>query len=152
MNIRLLFATPDPDAHALLHSLVESSLELTCIGVSVAKVSDRATLLQRVEDRLDDVILLDWPMAGADTPELVSSILARNPKVRVVALLPLSYRQYRQLVWNAGACNSIPKEHMDQEWLSSILCVMYRAMQREAKLVDYYESELCRIPAGPTVE
>jgi len=58
----------------------------------------------------------------------------------VVALLPLGYRQYRQRVWQAGACNSIPKEHMDQEWLSSILCVMHRAMQREARLIVRYET------------
>jgi hypothetical protein len=54
--------------------------------------------------------------------------------MRIVALLPESYRQYRQRVWEAGACSSIPQEHMDQEWLSSILCVMKRAMQREAAL------------------
>ena len=29
----------------------------------------------------------------------------------------------------------IPKEHIDQKWLSSILCVMYRAMQRELRLL-----------------
>ena len=54
--------------------------------------------------------------------------------MRIIVLLPSHQRQYRQLVWEAGACNSIPKEYMEQEWLSSVLCVMYRAMQREQKL------------------
>ncbi len=54
--------------------------------------------------------------------------------MRIVALLPQSYRQYRHSVWEAGACSSIPKENIDQEWLSSILCVMQRSMQREASL------------------
>jgi hypothetical protein len=51
----------------------------------------------------------------------------------VVVLLPESPRQYRQLVWEAGACNGIPKEFIDQEWLSTVLCIMHRAMEREAK-------------------
>ena len=64
------------------------------------------------------------------------ALLVRNPRLRIVALLPQSYRQYRQQVWEAGACTSIPHEHMDQEWLSSILCVMHRAMEREARLLQ----------------
>jgi hypothetical protein len=52
-----------------------------------------------------------------------------------VALLPQSYRQYRREVWQAGACSSIAKENMEQEWLSSVLCIMHRAMEREARLI-----------------
>jgi hypothetical protein len=29
---------------------------------------------------------------------------------------------------------------MDQEWLSSILCVMFRAMQREARLAATFQA------------
>ena len=79
------------------------------------------------------MILLDWDLVQSDTPKLVKDILAANPQLRVVVLLPQSSRQYRQLVWDAGACNGIPKEYMDQEWLSTVLCIMHRAMQREAK-------------------
>jgi len=143
MDIRLLIASPEADSRDLLYSLLESALKLTCFSVSVAEARDSETLFQRIDEYKDDVILLDWLMAGAETPELVGQILEANRKMRVVALLPLNYRQYRQLVWDAGACNSIPKEYMDQEWLSSILCVMYRAMQREARLIEHYESVLC---------
>ncbi len=51
-----------------------------------------------------------------------------------MTLLPLQLRQYRQCIWDAGSCSSVPKEHMDQEWLSSVLCLMHRAMAREARL------------------
>ncbi|MCB0162119.1 MAG: hypothetical protein KDD83_28475, partial [Caldilineaceae bacterium] len=76
----------------------------------------------------------------AGTPALVQEILAQNPQLRVVALLPENFRQYRQRVWDAGACNSIPKEHMEQEWFSSITCVMHRAMERERRLIAQYEA------------
>ena len=139
MEIQLLFATPDSESLFLLNSLLERTQALTCFGVRTAAVTTREALLARVDAGEDDVILLDWPMAGSQTPGLVKEILARNPQTRVVALLPMNYRQYRQQLWDAGACNSIPKEYMDQEWLSSILCVMHRAMEREARLRAQYE-------------
>lgn len=134
MRIRLLFATPEADFLKLLDSVIESALELTPIQVATADAGSRQQLLERVDAGEDDVVVLDWSLVGPATPALVREILQRNPQLRVVALLPEVQRQYRQQVWNAGACSSIPKEHIDQEWLSSILCVMHRAMEREVRL------------------
>lgn len=108
-------------------------MELIPLNVTVDVVSSRDALLRRLAMNADDTIFLDWTIAGAGTPELMQKILHDNPRLRVVALLPLHLRQYRQSVWDAGACNSVPKEHMDQEWLSSLLCVMWRAMEREKR-------------------
>ena len=98
-----------------------------------SSVAGVAAVWARVDAELDDVILLDWHLVEAQTPELVRAILQRKPRLRIVVLLPQGYRQYRKSVWEASL-HSIPQEHMDQEWLSSILCVMQRAMQREAAL------------------
>ncbi len=136
MSIRVLFACADPQTLDLQQSVLASSINLVCFAVSFAAVSTVADLWRRVDAAEDDVILLDWHLAGAETPELVRSLLARSPRLRIVALLPQGYRQYRHSVWEAGACSSIPTENMDQEWLSSILCVMQRAMQREEKLLQ----------------
>ena len=84
---------------------------------------------------MDDVVLVDWPLVREGTPDLVRELVQRNPRLRIVALLPLTYRQYRREVWQAGACSSIAKEHIEQEWLSSVLCIMHRAMEREARLL-----------------
>ncbi len=148
MDIRLLFATPDRESLDLLTSLLEKAQSLTCFDVKMAAVTTVDDLLARVDNGEDDVVLLDWPMADAGTPELVQEILTHNRQMRVVALLPMGYRQYRQQLWNAGACNSIPKEHMDQEWLSSILCVMHRAMEREARLRAEYEDRQLEVDDG----
>jgi AmiR/NasT family two-component response regulator len=134
MRIKVLFATPDQQSLDLLNSLLASAADLFCPEVEADSVNSRAALIERISTAVDDVVFVDWLMAESATPALVEDLVACNPKIRIVALLPLHYRQYRERVWDAGACNSIPKEHMDQEWLSSILCVMYRAMQREQKL------------------
>lgn len=135
MRMRLLFATPDDGSLNLMYAILESALCLTPLDVRVAEARTRAELIARVDADQDDIILLDWQIVGSETPDLVRNILRRNPLLRVVALLPEHHRQYRQQVWDAGACNGIPKEHMDQEWLSTVLCIMHRAMQREAKLL-----------------
>ncbi|MCB0035826.1 MAG: response regulator transcription factor [Anaerolineales bacterium] len=105
-------------------------------------VHTKEDLFARAYGHVDDVILLDWELAQEDTPELVSQILDSNPQLRVVAMLPLNNRQYRQRVWEAGACNGIPKEHMDQEWLATVLCLMTRAIQREQKILTTQQAIL----------
>jgi DNA-binding NarL/FixJ family response regulator len=136
MKMRLIFAIPEGDALHLMHSLLTSALLLNPLPVEVAEVSTLDALMAQVDADTDDIVLLDWLLAGDRTAEVVEEILAHNPKLRVVALLPLAYRQYRQQVWCAGACNGIPKEYMDQEWLSTVLCLMHRAMEREARLLS----------------
>ncbi|MBE7552628.1 MAG: response regulator transcription factor [Anaerolineales bacterium] len=134
--MRMLFAASDQESLNLMHATLDSALCLTPLEVQIAEARTCADLLARVDAHQDDIILLDWQVAGAQTPDLVRDILNRNPLLRVVALLPEHQRQYRQLVWDAGACNGIPKEHMDQEWLSTVLCIMHRAMQREARYLE----------------
>lgn len=138
MEIRLLFATPDQDTQTLLDSLLTSALELTPLEVHAEHVTTVEGLLSRADDDADDVVVLDWLMAKSETAALVATVLAHNPRLRLVALLPQSYRQYRKQVWQAGACSSIAKENMEQEWFSSVLCIMNRAMQREARLHAHY--------------
>ena len=139
MEIRLLFASPDPKLQALFRTLLAAALELTPLHVRDEYIDAREELLARTDAGVDDVVVLDWLMAEAETPALVSTLLAHNPQLRIVVLLPQGYRQYRREVWQAGACTSIAKENMEQEWFSTVLCIMHRAMQREARLHAYYQ-------------
>lgn len=138
MQVRLLLATPDGDSLDLLRTLLRSALDLMCLNVTATTARTQPDIMAQVADRRVDVVLLDWAMAEAETPDLVRAILRINPGMRIIVLLPNRVNQYRRLVWNAGACNSIPKEHMEQEWLSSVLCVMHRAMEREARLLQKF--------------
>jgi hypothetical protein len=78
-------------------------------------------------------VLLDWLLAGADTPQYLRALRALNPALRTIVVMPLAVRQYRTCLWDAGACVGLPKEHLDQEWLLSMLCLMSRAMEREQR-------------------
>lgn len=138
VKMRLLLATPDAESRDLLRALLALALDLMCLDVTTAEARTPTDVMAHVEAHCEDVILLDWAMAEAETPALVRTILQANPQLRVIVLLPDRVQQYRQLVWDAGACNSIPKEHMEQEWLSSVLCVMHRAMEREARLLRMF--------------
>ena len=141
MRMRVLFAAADEESLKLMYSTLDAALCLTPLDIQVAEACTCAEILARVYAKGDDIILLDWQVAGADTPTLVREILNHDPLLRVVALLPEHQRQYRQLVWDAGACNGIPKEHIDQEWLSTVLCIMHRAMQREARFLEKVSEE-----------
>ena len=135
MRIRLLIATPTESCRKLLDAMLEAALCLIPLDVTAQTVHSRTELLDRLAEDIDDVVMLDWDLTEDGTPRLVHDILAANNRMRIVALLPLHLRQYRQSVWEAGACSSVPKENMDQEWLSSLLCVMRRAMEREARIL-----------------
>jgi len=143
MRIRLLFATPDAASLRLFEAVLASALELTPLDVVTQHAGTSAMVLSRAGREVDDVILLDWLLALEETPAHIRKLLATNPRLRIVTILPLGYRQYRMECWQAGACTGIAKEHMDQDWLSSVLCIMRRAMEREARLqarLDAYEA------------
>ncbi len=139
MQIRLLVASTDPECHTLVQSMLNEALCLIPQDVTTYVVHSRQELEERLTLKQDDIVFLDWSIAGPETPALVRTLLERYPHLRIVALLPLHLRQYRQAVWEAGACNGMPREHMDQEWLSSMLCVMQRSMEREAQLARLTE-------------
>ena len=139
MRIRLLVASTDPECHTLVRSMLNEALCLIPQDVMTHVVHSRQELEERLALEQDDIVFLDWSIAGPETPGLVRALLKQHPRLRIVALLPLHLRQYRQAVWEAGACNGMPREHMDQEWLSSMLCVMQRSMEREAQLAQLAE-------------
>ena len=138
MAIRLLLVTPHNSFATLIERVLKVTLELTGLEAEMIAVFSQNELDTRLSNDIDDVILLDWDLARSKTPELVKQILTDNPRLRLVAMLPLSNRQYRQMVWEAGACNGIPKEHVDQEWMATVLCIMQRAIEREARLLRQY--------------
>jgi hypothetical protein len=134
MHIRLLIAAPDPDSLALYDSLLNSALELLPLDIAVSHAATTAELTQRVTAQSVDVLLLEWPVAAAETPAYLHELVALHPGLRTIVVMPLQLRQYRACLWAAGACVSLPKEHLDQEWMLSMLCLINRAMEREARL------------------
>ncbi len=143
MNTRILIATPDAASLHLIETVLEAALELLPLDVSTEHAGTPNLVLSRAAREADDLVLLDWQLAHDGTPALIREMLATCPGLRIVTVLPLGYRQYRLECWQAGACTGIAKEHLDQDWLSSVLCIIRRAMEREARLMArLQESEL----------
>jgi DNA-binding NarL/FixJ family response regulator len=134
MKIRLVIATADAESHDLLHTLLDAALQIVPFQVETRDVNTLEELSRRNSAHLDDLLLFDWQLADSDTPNYLRELAAINPNLRMITILPLHLRQYRQCLWDAGACTSIPKENMDQEWLASVLCLIHRAMEREERL------------------
>lgn len=134
MRIRLAIAAADTENLNLLHSLLDAALQLVPFTIETHDVNTLAELSRRSAAQLDDLLLFDWQLANDGAPDYLRSLATVNPNLRMIAILPLHLRQYRQCLWDAGACTSIPKENMDQEWLASVLCLIHRAMEREDRL------------------
>lgn len=133
--VRLVVAAPDAEMHGLMDSLLAASLQLVPIQIECGHAGSRHDLMRRARANQDDLVMLDWSMAEAGTPEMVREMLGVNPRLRVIVLLPLKLRQYRHALWEAGVCSSIPTENLDAEWLSSALCLITRAMERERRVL-----------------
>jgi hypothetical protein len=130
--MRLVIAAPDAESIALYRSLLDSAIRLLPLDIGARVVTTRGALLEQAADA--DAVLLDWLLAGADTPDYLGELRALNPSLRTIVVMPLALRQYRTCLWDAGACVGLPKEHLDQEWLLSMLCLMNRAMEREQRV------------------
>ncbi|MBX7214843.1 MAG: hypothetical protein K1X39_12590 [Thermoflexales bacterium] len=133
MRVRLLIAAPDTTSLDLYQRLLEAALAMLPLDVVAEQVSSAAALERRLAEARIDVVLLDWALAGPESLALISSLIEHHPHVRVVAILPLALPQYRVQLWKAGVCVGAPKENIDQEWLLSTLCLITRAMEREAR-------------------
>lgn len=95
MTIRLLIAAPEADSIALYDSLLEAALQLLPLDIRVHHVTTRAALAQRIASRDDDVLLLDWLLTGADTPQCLHDLFGLHPGLRTIVVMPLHLRQYR---------------------------------------------------------
>lgn len=134
VSIHLLIAVPDPISQELMITLLDAARQMSPIQVEASQAVTQEDLVQRVAKKIDDVVFLDWQLAEAGTPDLAGELMRINPKIRIVVLLPFQLRQYRQCLWETGICSCMPKEHLDQEWLCSVLCLINQSMEREARL------------------
>lgn len=125
-QVQLLVATTDPDSIELYRALVDSALQLLPLDIAVNFVTTQAEVVQHVAASGIDVVLIDWQVAGAKTDQFIRLLATTHPFLCLIAVIPLNVRQYREQVWNAGAWACIPKEHLDQEWLHSVLCLICR--------------------------
>jgi len=136
MTVRLLLAVQDSSIRALLDRVIEATRPLLAFAVEVQVEDTRNALCARVAAGSADLLLLDWSIAATDASELIEELSRCNANLRAVALLPHTQMQDRTPLWTTGVWAAIPREHLDSEWLASILCLVKCLMAREAGLRD----------------
>jgi DNA-binding NarL/FixJ family response regulator len=146
MTFRLLVAEKDPEFCRTLLEVSRTVVDLLPIDLSVRDARSMAQVRTDVTGWQADAVLLDWNIADHDTPAFIKELQTLSPGLRVLTLLPASVIEYRRTVWEAGACASIPRDRLDPEWLATAVCIMTRAMQREARLKARVR-ELCPVMA-----
>lgn len=134
VSFRLLLASENPGFMETLRELADSARALMPVGLEIRTSSPDVSLGEEIASWGPDALMLDWSPVDTGVMEELRSVLAGNPGLRVLVLLPGSGREYREAVWGAGACACIPRDRADPEWLQAVLCVMNRAKQREEQV------------------
>ena len=140
--LRVLLAIASPLFRQTMQQVARAALDLLPWPVAVEVVEAPSELEEKAGRDPRTLLLLDWEWAKEETPALLSRLFERNPKMRVVVLLPPGApKAYRSALWAAGACASTPRDRLDEEWLITILCLVRRAMEREGLLPVAFDQE-----------
>lgn len=134
MVFKLLVATEDSEFGKTLRELTDAACALLPVRVDALHASSLGQVRELLATWRPDALMLDWNAAHAGMIGALASMLVEHPGLRVMVLLPDSAREYREAVWNVGACACIPRDRADPEWLQAVLCVMNRARDREARI------------------
>jgi len=140
--LRVLLAIASPLFRQTMQQVARAALDLLPWPVAVEVVEAPSELEEKAGRDPRTLLLLDWEWAKEETPALLSRLFERNPKMRVVVLLPPGApKAYRSALWAAGACASTPRDRLDEEWMITILCLVRRAMEREGLLPVAFDQE-----------
>lgn len=118
--IRLLLA----DDHAVLRSGLRLLLDGRSDMVVVGEANDGAELLDLVEERRPDLILLDLSMPRLGGLEALPLLKQRAPQARVLILTMHDDESYLRQALKAGASGYVLKKAADVELISAIQSVM----------------------------
>jgi DNA-binding NarL/FixJ family response regulator len=134
MAFRILIAAGNPDYLKSLRELADAARAFLPIRLEVIEACSIDETRQRLADAAPDALMADWSLVPENTLGAVRALLAEQPDLRVLLLLPDVRREYREAAWGVGACACVPRDRIDPEWLQAMLCVMNRAKEREARL------------------
>jgi len=112
------------DDHAILRegicSLLEHQPDVQVVGVA----SDGQEALQKVNETLPDLVLMDIAMPNVDGLEATRQIKAAHPSVQVLILTQHDHREFVVASLKAGAAGYVLKRAGSRELLAAIRGVM----------------------------
>jgi DNA-binding NarL/FixJ family response regulator len=117
---RLLIIDDHPLYREGLHRFIDSQPNLTCCG----EADSYQAGLETVRQYRPDLVILDLRLQRADGVELMKSLLAEHPHLRILVLSQGDENVHAELVLRVGALGYIMKEEATDELLDAINTVV----------------------------
>jgi two-component system, NarL family, response regulator NreC len=119
MAIRVLVADDHKIIRDGLRSLIERSPELELVG----EAADGQEAVDRADELLPDVVLLDITMPVLDGSAAARLILERHPQMKVLTLSMHTDRYFVDKMRAAGAHGYVPKDEAYDILVEAILAI-----------------------------
>ncbi len=120
-KIRLLVV----DDHAVMRDGIRALLSLNEDIEIVGEAANGQEAIEKAQELLPDVIIMDIAMSGMDGLEATRRILKQNPRARVLVLSQYDDKEYILSAIKAGSAGYVPKRALGSELISAIRAVYH---------------------------
>ncbi len=120
MSIRIILA----DDHKIIRDGLRSLLEKQKDMEVVAEAEDGRTAVKQVQKLLPDVVIMDISMHDLNGIEATRQIIAKSPRIKVLALSMHSDKQFIAGILSAGASGYLMKDSTFKELINAIRVVV----------------------------
>ncbi len=111
------------DDHAMMRDGIRALLSLHDDIEIVGEASEGKEAIEKAQELIPDVIIMDIAMPGMDGLEATRRIKKRNPKTKVLVLTQHDNREYVLTAIKAGTAGYVPKRALGSELVSAIRTV-----------------------------
>ena len=122
--MRVLLADDQSKVRSALRLLLEQEPELSVVG----EATDADELLAQAETVCPDIVLLDWELPGLSRNDVLSTLRARWPRLKVIALS--GRPEARQAALDAGADAFVSKGDPPEQLLVAVNDCCHRQHKR----------------------
>jgi len=111
------------DDHAIMRDGIRALLSIHDDLKIVGEASEGREAVEKAQELMPDVIIMDIAMPGMDGLEATRRITKKNPRVKVLVLTQHSNKEYVLSTIKAGATGFVPKRALGSELVSAIRAV-----------------------------